>query len=194
MQSVKSKNGRPDDTLGRNSKSIRLLDKIYRPTDREPFMNERQQAYFRLKLLDWREDILKVARETLQNLQDANQNHPDLADRASSETDRAIELRAGERQRKLIAKIDAALQRIEDGPTAIARRPAKRFRSSAWKRARSPRCPSRRRNNTNAASAFTAKSSILKSPITAFRKRGRVIMQRARIIGEWLQTEARFLA
>jgi DnaK suppressor protein len=115
MQSVKSKNGRPDDTLGKNSKSIRPLDKIYRPTDREPFMNERQRAYFRLKLLDWREDILKVARETLQNLQDANQNHPDLADRASSETDRAIELRAGERQRKLIAKIDAALQRIEDG-------------------------------------------------------------------------------
>jgi DnaK suppressor protein len=113
MQSVKSKNGRPDDTLGKSSKSIRPLDKIYRPTDREPFMNERQRAYFRLKLLDWREDILRVAKETLQNLQDANQNHPDLADRASSETDRAIALRAGDRQRKLIAKIDAALQRIE---------------------------------------------------------------------------------
>ena len=114
MQSVKSKNGRPDDTLGKNGKGM-PLDKIYRPTDREPFMNERQQEYFRLKLLGWREDILKVARETLQNLQDDNQNHPDLADRASSETDRAIELRAGDRQRKLIAKIDAALQRIEDG-------------------------------------------------------------------------------
>jgi DnaK suppressor protein len=98
-----------------NGKSIRPVDKIYRPTDREPFMNERQREYFRLKLLDWREDILKVAKETLQNLQDANQNHPDFADRASSETDRAIELRAGDRQRKLIAKIDAALQRIEDG-------------------------------------------------------------------------------
>jgi DnaK suppressor protein len=114
MQSVKSKNGRRDDTLGKNGEGM-PLDKIYRPMDREPFMNERQRAYFRLKLLDWREDILKVARETLQNLQDANQNHPDLADRASSETDRAIELRAGDRQRKLIAKIDAALQRIEDG-------------------------------------------------------------------------------
>jgi DnaK suppressor protein len=101
MQSLKSKNGRPDGT--------------YRPTDREPFMNERQRAYFRLKLLDWREDILKVAKETLQNLQDDNRYHPDPADRASSETDRAIELRAGDRQRKLIAKIDAALQRIEDG-------------------------------------------------------------------------------
>jgi DnaK suppressor protein len=115
MQSVKGKDGRHDDTLGKNSKSIRPVDKIYRPTDREPFMNERQREYFRLKLLDWREDILNVARETLQNLQDSNQNHPDLADRASSETDRAIELRAGDRQRKLIAKIDAALQRIEDG-------------------------------------------------------------------------------
>ena len=115
MQSVKSKNGRSDDSLHKNGKSIRPFEKLYRPSDREPFMNERQREYFRMKLLDWREDILNVARETLQNLQDANQNHPDLADRASSETDRAIELRAGDRQRKLIAKIDAALQRIENG-------------------------------------------------------------------------------
>ena len=87
----------------------------YRPSDREPFMNERQRDYFRDKLLAWREDILREAQETLQHLQDENQNHPDLADRASSETERAIELRARDRQRKLIAKIDAALQRIEDG-------------------------------------------------------------------------------
>ena len=92
-----------------------IKEKIYRPTDREPFMNERQRDYFRQRLLAWREDILKEARETLQHLQDENQNHPDLADRASSETDRAIELRARDRQRKLIAKIDAALERIEDG-------------------------------------------------------------------------------
>jgi DnaK suppressor protein len=90
-------------------------DKTYRPSDREPFMNERQREYFRNKLLMWKEDILKEARDTLQHLQDENQNHPDLADRASSETDRAIELRARDRQRKLIAKIDAALQRIDDG-------------------------------------------------------------------------------
>ena len=115
MQSVKSKNGRSDEALNKNGKIARSLDKIYRPTDREPFMNERQRDYFRVKLLDWREDILKEAKETLQHLQDDNQNHPDLADRASSETDRAIELRARDRQRKLIAKIDAALQRIEDG-------------------------------------------------------------------------------
>ncbi|HTT46753.1 MAG TPA: RNA polymerase-binding protein DksA [Pseudolabrys sp.] len=89
--------------------------KTYRPSDKEPFMNERQRDYFRAKLLAWREDILKEAKETLQHLQEENQNHPDLADRASSETDRAIELRARDRQRKLIAKIDEALGRIDDG-------------------------------------------------------------------------------
>ena len=87
----------------------------YRPSQKEPFMNERQREYFRQKLLDWKEGILKEAKETLQHLQDENQNHSDLADRASSETDRAIELRARDRQRKLIAKIDAAIQRIDDG-------------------------------------------------------------------------------
>ena len=90
-------------------------NKNYRPSDKEPFMNERQRDYFRAKLLAWREDILKEAKETLQHLQEENQNHPDLADRASSETDRAIELRARDRQRKLIAKIDEALARIDDG-------------------------------------------------------------------------------
>jgi DnaK suppressor protein len=89
--------------------------KLYRPTDKEPFMNERQRDYFRQKLLAWKEDILREAKETLQHLQDENQNHPDFADRASSETDRAIELRARDRQRKLIAKIDDALTRIDDG-------------------------------------------------------------------------------
>ena len=87
----------------------------YRPSEKEPFMNERQRDYFRDRLLAWREDILKEAKETLQHLQDENQNHPDLADRASSETDRAIELRARDRQRKVISKIDAALARLDDG-------------------------------------------------------------------------------
>jgi len=89
--------------------------KAYRPSDKEPFMNERQRDYFRSKLLAWREDILKEAKETLLHLQEENQNHPDIADRASSETDRAIELRARDRQRKLIAKIDEALTRLDDG-------------------------------------------------------------------------------
>jgi DnaK suppressor protein len=89
--------------------------KAYRPSEKEPFMNERQRDYFRTRLLTWREDILKEAKETLLHLQEENQNHPDLADRASSETDRAIELRARDRQRKLIAKIDEALARIDEG-------------------------------------------------------------------------------
>jgi DnaK suppressor protein len=87
----------------------------YRPTDDEPFMNERQKDYFRRKLVTWREEILRESRETLAALQSESENHPDLADRASSETDRAIELRARDRQRKLIAKIEAALSRIDDG-------------------------------------------------------------------------------
>ena len=96
---------------------VRMPDrgKGYRPSDKEPFMNERQREYFRQKLLTWKEEILKEARETLAHLQAENENHPDLADRASSETDRAIELRARDRQRKLIAKIDSALARLEDG-------------------------------------------------------------------------------
>jgi DnaK suppressor protein len=121
MQLFKVKNGRIAEKTHKNGNSNgsatngRPDDKFYRPTDKEPFMSERQRDYFRLKLLDWREDILKEAKETLQHLQDESQNHPDLADRASSETDRAIELRARDRQRKLISKIDAALQRIEEG-------------------------------------------------------------------------------
>jgi DnaK suppressor protein len=92
-----------------------MVEAVYRPAESEPFMSERQREYFRRKLMRWKEDILRESRETLQHLQNENENHPDIADRASSETDRAIELRARDRQRKLIAKIDAALLRIEDG-------------------------------------------------------------------------------
>lgn len=87
----------------------------YVPSDNEDFMNVKQRTYFRGKLVDWRNDILKEARETLDHLAEESANHPDVADRASSETDRAIELRARDRQRKLIGKIDAALGRIDDG-------------------------------------------------------------------------------
>jgi len=87
----------------------------YRPTEKEPFMNPRQREYFKRKLETWKEDILRESRETLENLQEESQNHPDMADRASSESDRALELRTRDRQRKLISKIDAALKRIEDG-------------------------------------------------------------------------------
>jgi len=91
------------------------LAENYRPSDREPFMNERQRQYFRKKLQEWRADILRESRETLESLQDQTDKLPDMADRASSETDRSIELRARDRQRKLIAKIDSALRRIEEG-------------------------------------------------------------------------------
>ena len=91
------------------------IDEGYRPTDEEPFMNDRQREYFRRKLSGWKNDILQEANGTLLALQSENENHPDFADRASSETDRAIELRARDRQRKLIAKIDSALSRINEG-------------------------------------------------------------------------------
>ncbi|WP_395816028.1 RNA polymerase-binding protein DksA [Devosia sp.] len=87
----------------------------YRPTEDEPFMNPRQREYFRQKLEAWKDEILRESRETLENLQEESQNHPDMADRASSESDRALELRTRDRQRKLIAKIDAALKRIDEG-------------------------------------------------------------------------------
>ena len=87
----------------------------YRPTDDEPFMNERQLEYFKQKLLAWKEEILRESRETVTHLQAETENHADLADRASSETDRALELRTRDRQRKLISKIDQALRRVEDG-------------------------------------------------------------------------------
>ena len=90
-------------------------DEGYKPSDAEDFMNERQLAYFRQKLLRWKDDILRESRETVSHLQKETENHPDIADRASSETDRSLELRTRDRQRKLISKIDDALRRIEDG-------------------------------------------------------------------------------
>ena len=87
----------------------------YRPSPDEPFMNPRQLEYFRQKLLAWRQEIIKESRETLANLQEGGIKEPDIADRASTETDWSLELRTRDRQRKLIAKIDAALRRIDEG-------------------------------------------------------------------------------
>ncbi len=92
-----------------------VLDKDYTPSEDEPFMNERQLAYFKRKLLDWKNSILEGNRDTIEGMQRGTRNIPDIADRASEETDRALELRTRDRQRKLIAKIDAALRRIEEG-------------------------------------------------------------------------------
>jgi len=90
------------------------LAEDYKPSDSEPFMNERQIEYFRRKLMNWKDDIIKESKETISHLQEENHILPDVADRASSETDRSLELRTRDRQRKLISKIDAALKRIED--------------------------------------------------------------------------------
>ena len=91
-----------------------VMEAEYLPCDKEPFMNERQKKYFQTKLQIWKDDILRASKETLQNLQDENNPLPDIADRASTETDRALELRTRDRQRKLISKIDSALKRIDN--------------------------------------------------------------------------------
>jgi DnaK suppressor protein len=102
-------------TLMATAKKEKTLPEDYRPSEDEPFMNDLQRAYFRRKLLNWRDEILRSTKETLQHLQDDSAQYADIADRATSETERSLELRARDRQRKLIAKIDAALERIEDG-------------------------------------------------------------------------------
>lgn len=91
------------------------LPEGYMPSPDEPFMNELQQEYFRQKLQAWRDDILRESAETLQNLQQDNLREPDVADRASSETDWSVELRTRDRQRKLVSKIDSALRRLDEG-------------------------------------------------------------------------------
>jgi len=92
-----------------------FLPDDYRPAEDEPFMNERQLEYFRRKLLAWKADLVGDSKSTIEGLQEGSRNIPDVADRASEETDRALELRTRDRQRKLVAKIDAALRRIEEG-------------------------------------------------------------------------------
>lgn len=100
---------------GNEMKAETFLPEDYRPAEDEPFMNERQLEYFRRKLLNWKADLLDESRTTVTALQDGTRSIPDVADRASEETDRALELRTRDRQRKLITKIDAALRRIEEG-------------------------------------------------------------------------------
>jgi DnaK suppressor protein len=100
---------------GAEMKAETFLPDDYRPAEDEPFMNERQVEYFRRKLLNWKEDLLADTRDTIEGLQDSTRNIPDVADRASEETDRALELRTRDRQRKLVAKIDSAIRRIDEG-------------------------------------------------------------------------------
>jgi DnaK suppressor protein len=100
---------------GADMKQEVFLPDNYRPAEDEPFMNDRQLEYFRRKLLNWKEELLADSRDTIEGLQDSTRNIPDVADRASEETDRALELRTRDRQRKLVAKIDSALRRIDEG-------------------------------------------------------------------------------
>ena len=96
-------------------KSKEFLHEGYMPSEEEPFMNENQVKYFKNKLLDWKKSILSESKDTIKGMKEETRNIPDVADRASEETDRALELRTRDRQRKLISKIDAALRRIDDG-------------------------------------------------------------------------------
>ena len=96
-------------------KIMTKLPKNYKPTQKEKFMNAKMKEYFRQKLVSWKKDLLKESSQTLNNLQSENEAKPDITDRASEEIDRSFELRTRDRERKLINKIDAALQRIEDG-------------------------------------------------------------------------------
>ena len=96
-------------------KAETFLSDDYTPAEDEPFMNERQLEYFRRKLFTWKADLMGDSKNTIEGLQDSARAVPDIADRASEETDRALELRTRDRQRKLVAKIDAALRRIENG-------------------------------------------------------------------------------
>ena len=105
---------RLEKTLMRATKK-KMISEDYRPTEDEPFMSDRQRAYFRRKLMNWRDEIMRSTKETLQHLQDDSAQHADIADRATSETERALELRERDRQRKLIAKIEAAIASLDDG-------------------------------------------------------------------------------
>ncbi len=96
-------------------KAEAFLSDNYRPAEDEPFMNDRQLEYFRRKLLSWKADLLSDSRDTIEGMKDGTRNIPDIADRTSEETDRALELRTRDRQRKLVSKIDSALRRIDEG-------------------------------------------------------------------------------
>lgn len=100
---------------GSKMKAEVFLDDDYRPAEDEPFMNDRQLEYFRRKLINWKAELLEDSRDTIEGMKDATRNIPDIADRASEETDRALELRTRDRQRKLVAKIESALRRIDEG-------------------------------------------------------------------------------
>jgi DnaK suppressor protein len=111
------------------------LPKDYTPSDNEPFMNARQREYFRRKLLDWKEDIIKGTKETVIGLQNESEQHPDDVDRANSEAEKQLELRTRDRHRKLINKIDSALRRIDDKTLWLLRRKRRAHQPETARRA-----------------------------------------------------------
>ncbi len=137
-----------------------LIDTVYRPSEAEPFMNDRQREYFRRKLVTWKQDIIREANETIAALQSDGDAHSDLADRASAETDRAIELRARDRQRKLISKIDAALSRIDEGTYGFCEETGEPISLRRLMRAPPRRFRLKRRSGMSGASAFIATTSF----------------------------------
>ena len=123
---------------GKEMKAETFISDDYRPAEDEPFMNEKQLEYFRRKLLAWKAEILDDSRDTIEGLQESTRSIPDVADRASEETDRALELRTRDRQRKLGSQIDAAHPRPEEGEHGyceVTRQPS----HLTWEDARSPR-------------------------------------------------------
>ena len=139
------------------------FDVEYQPTEDEPFMNPRQLDYFRRKLLAWKASILAESRGTIEHMQEGTRNIPDIADRASEETDRALELRTRDRQRKVVSKIDAALRRIEEGTYGYCEEtgePISLKRLDARPIATLSR--SRRRSATSARSASTATTDTVR--------------------------------
>ncbi len=138
--------------------AIRMSAK-YRPSEKERYMSLKQLEYFRQKLLRWRARLLDESNQTLIHLREDSGWEPDFADRATAETDRSIELRTRDRESKLIAKIDAALQRIEGAPTGSARRPANRSACSVSRRVPSPPSASTPRSATSTARRPTATTS-----------------------------------
>jgi DnaK suppressor protein len=115
-KAASGRNGAGKKTAGKSKKArANTGANGYRPSEGEPFMNPRMREYFRRKLLDWKAELLEESNETIHNLQEGSSSEPDLADRASLETDRSLELRTRDRERKLIAKIDQALERIDEG-------------------------------------------------------------------------------
>lgn len=141
--------------------------------EQQPYMNDRHLEYFKTKLLAWRDDILKGSNQTLQQLREEENRIADLSDWATAEIERSYQLRARDRERKLLSKIEQALKRIEDGPTGFARRPSSRSASNALTPARSQHSASRHRSATSGARRSIARNDRPQGRVRRTRCPGR---------------------